>query len=138
MPTSMGNHLADRCRCWQIFGSIFGFWFDFWFWFDFEGPLQVLANFWFDPQLSRSRLLSELCPGWAGRPIELGIFIPHPPHQPTSQPTNPLCRVHGGLRRCTALLAARCRAVPRCTTVYHGGTVLCWFRRNITLIRRRS
>ena len=29
-------------------------------------------------KLLQSRLLSELCPGGAGRPIELGIFIPHP------------------------------------------------------------
>ena len=30
--------------------------------------------------LQSSRLLSELCPGGAGRPIELGIFIPHSRH----------------------------------------------------------
>ena len=71
---------------------------------------------------SRSRLLSELCPGGAGRPIELGIFIPHPlrPSAPQLHSVGALY-MYGGLRR-------------------YGGTVVlrCWYGRNIALIRRRS
>lgn len=70
-------------------------------------------------KLLQSRLLSELCPGGAGRPIELGIFIPHPRH--LLRPQTPLCPSTLHVRRCSTAEAR-----------------WCWYGRNIALIRRPS